>query len=506
MAHIILDLRNPRFEALNSERDAVNALINDDPKKICNLAEDILAHGLNPSELPIVQRGDGAVTVLEGNRRFAALKLLRDPALSDDAKVRSRFAQLSAAKGVGPDEVLCQVVSKPDDARHWIELRHSLKVKPGVSVVPWSPEQRARFGGLPRRDQTSNAVAFCDAIAEEYSDDQEILAALGRARSKSVTNIGRMVSDPEVRNALGFGWLGSGVESYFERDEARPGFLRLLNFLAEHDVNAIRNKEDRRAFIHGDAKVDWPDQRKRLDSPIPLGSVSEAARSAPPSLQDGQLAFDVDSGNEGISDQGKGLQERGEGDIGHASTSGRSVSGLRHDGARLLDDAASPIVDGQRKTSNMRGVPAERKIFESVKLRNVSLGTRSLLKEAQTIRIDDAPRVCAILVRVVVEVVATEVGEQCNWFPDSDSLAKKISKSIRKLDPECDTPRRNLDLHPAYTKSDPGAGGLAVKDLNSYVHHFRAAAASNDVRAHSLVFGPLVQALDDHLGRERSKR
>lgn len=509
VSDVLLDLSNPRFEALSSERDALNALINDDPKKICNLAGDILDHGLNPSELPIVQSSNSGIVVLEGNRRFATLKLLRNPDLSDNTKVRMQFAQLAAAKGTGPDEVHCQVVASAEDARHWIEVRHSLMVKPGVSVVPWSPEQRARFSGSRRRDQTSNAVAFCDAIADAYAGDEEMLVALTAARAKSITNIGRMVSDPDVRNALGFGWQGFGVVVHFDLDEARPGFLALLTFLAAHDVNAIRKKEDRRDFLHGYAKVDLPDQRKRLDSPIPVGPVSDNPRDAEHSSDDDQLALDVDPVSE-ENDLDSATEVKPS-----AADDGRATNSVE----RALDPSSSDDGDSTQQekrqlpatptsvpASRTRGPRPERKIFETVKLRHVNPATKKLLEEARSIRIDDAPRVCAIMLRVVVEIVATEVGEYCKWFPDSDNLAKKITKSIKKLDPDFNTSRRDPNLHLAYTKSDPGANGVAVQDLNAYVHNFRTATACTDVRAHSQTFGPLVQALDNHLGQERLKQ
>ncbi|PCK23254.1 hypothetical protein [Rhodococcus qingshengii] len=509
VSDILLDLSNPRFEALNSERDALNALINDDPKKIYNLAEDILEYGLIPSELPIVQSSGSGIVVLEGNRRFATLKLLRNPELSDDVKVRTQFARLAAAKGTGPDEVLCQVVASPEDARHWIEVRHSLQVKPGVSVVPWSPEQRARFGGPSRRNQTGNAVAFCDAITDAYTGDEEMLAALTSARAKSITNIGRMVSDPDVRNALGFGWQGSGVVVHFDLEEARSGFLALLTFLATNDVNAIRMKEDRRDFLHGHAKVDLPDQRKRLDSPIPVGPVSDNSRDGEHSSDDDQLALDVDPVREESDFDPAPEPKSSVEDDGQPTNSTEPALETfgSDDGDSMRQEQQLPTAPTAVPASRTRGPRPERKIFETVNLRHVNSATKKLLEEAQSIRIDDAPRVCAIMLRVVVEIVATEVGEYCKWFPDSENLAKKITKSIKKLDPNFNIPsRRNPDLHPAYTKSDPGGNGVAVQDLNSYVHHFRTATASSDVRAHSQTFGPLVQALDNHLGQERLKQ
>jgi len=85
-----LNSHNPRFHTpTTSEKVALNAILNLSPAKLLNLARDIAQSGsLSPADLPIVVIKQGQPVVLEGNRRVAALKLLRNPDLADDALIR----------------------------------------------------------------------------------------------------------------------------------------------------------------------------------------------------------------------------------------------------------------------------------------------------------------------------------------------------------------------------------------------------------------------------------
>lgn len=109
---LFLDERNPRFrEQINGQDEAVTALLLDAADKLVILAQDIATEGsLNPTELPVVVEEDGELVVIEGNRRLAALKLLRNPDLAATAAAKSgtplvrRFKTLQQV-GVGPESI-----------------------------------------------------------------------------------------------------------------------------------------------------------------------------------------------------------------------------------------------------------------------------------------------------------------------------------------------------------------------------------------------------------------
>ena len=83
LEQLFIDVTNPRHPPQPNQRDALHIIAHEQGPKLYNLAEDIVEKGLNPTELVMVTPADehGLHTVLEGNRRVAALKLLNSPDL-----------------------------------------------------------------------------------------------------------------------------------------------------------------------------------------------------------------------------------------------------------------------------------------------------------------------------------------------------------------------------------------------------------------------------------------
>ena len=89
VANLLLDTENPRLSTPNNgQRETLRELAGIQGTKLRVLAEDILNHGLDPSELTIVaklKKDDSRFVVLDGNRRLAALKVLENPESVDGA-------------------------------------------------------------------------------------------------------------------------------------------------------------------------------------------------------------------------------------------------------------------------------------------------------------------------------------------------------------------------------------------------------------------------------------
>ncbi len=86
-----LDLVNPRISEASSQIETLQRIIHDQDVKIGNLAESVVEDGLNPMDRFLVMRsenGNGKYTVLEGNRRTAAIKILNNPAVLTGLEMR----------------------------------------------------------------------------------------------------------------------------------------------------------------------------------------------------------------------------------------------------------------------------------------------------------------------------------------------------------------------------------------------------------------------------------
>ncbi|MEN1977067.1 hypothetical protein AAHH18_18230, partial [Cellulomonas sp. P4] len=446
----------PRTGASDSQRAAINALIDEGPGQLLALADDILTQEmLNPAESPIAVHEDGHYVVVEGNRRLACLKLLRNPDLADDPKVAAQFRAL-AARGTGPDEVEPWVAADRQSAAHWIRLRHTGE-NGGVGVRSWNPEQQQRFT-RQKHTQAGRALIFADGVRGAFADDSELLQALDAATQRSLTTVGRVVSDPHVRRAFGFEIHGEDVAFHHNRRATRIALLQLLRDLGAFPVSKFFTKDDRSTYVQA-SKAHLPGADSLLPHPV-------TADALPP-----------DTSGNGSDDKD--------------------------------DDASDTEADGQDATgqtktgSGKRTRPTreEAVVYEGLRLRHVAPRTRKTLGEAQKLTINDAPHVSSVMLRVVLELVLTEAGLRFKWFKESEPLDKKVVAAIRRLDPNYLGPKANPELKNAYNASARDRGGVGIIDLHAAVHAIDKIASTSDVRARSADFRPLLVAIDELLGQ-----
>jgi len=453
VASLLLDQTNPRFrDGVGSQRDAINALLAEDPIKLLNLAEDIAReNAVNPTELPVLIEEDGELIVIEGNRRVAALKLLRNPDLADSADNRRRFKAI-AATGIGPDEIICYLAGSRDAAKHWLDLRHTGE-NAGVGVVQWQAWQSNNFRRR-RGSQADKATIFCAAVIEDFPDELELIADIETVRRERLTTLGRLIGDPDVRREFGFEFDGDGVVFNFDREHLLQGFLKIFGDLAgEVGVSQIKSKEQRQEYIKNSAQ-NLPPRSKRLGRPRDPGEM---------------------------------------GTEGQGSASGNGGS------ARDQEDA-DETSGGQR--SPRRSMPRmERVIFQGLVLRHVDIRTSQLLQQAQRIDIDSAPAVTAVLVRVILELAVTDAATRQSWnVSEGDSLKRKIGVAILALDPDARDPsRRDKTLEPAWIRTQDQSG-LLVQAMHSYVHNIMTNPTAAEVRELSRTLRPLLEGLDQLLG------
>lgn len=136
-----LDTGNYRTGKQNDQRDAIRALIEEQKNKLVNLAKDVMDNGLSPLEtILVVPDPDDKrrYTVVEGNRRVAAMKLVNQPDLASDTTWHNAFKRLHKnAPGQVPKKVRCAVANSKEEAFVWIQRRHDTGLK-GAGLESWS--------------------------------------------------------------------------------------------------------------------------------------------------------------------------------------------------------------------------------------------------------------------------------------------------------------------------------------------------------------------------------
>ncbi|QKW29147.1 hypothetical protein HUT11_25835 [Streptomyces seoulensis] len=438
---LTLDESNPRHaNKTASLQESIDALLRDTPDKLIKLARDIAKNGLNPTELPIVVIEGGKPIVLEGNRRLAAVKLLRNPNLASDEKHRRQLVAI--ARGVElPRRVTCIVVENRLQASHWIKLRHTGE-NGGVGVLRWNPVEVGRFTG--RSNSTDRAGLLIDAIAKWFPDDQELLANARRVRGGRITNLARMIADPVVRNALGIEFKDDNFLSHYPLIKIHSAYVKLFSDLAgDVSVDQIKTKSLREEYLKAIHAVlpSLPDKLK----------VPERYSKDPSEL----VANDEPAGSGG-------------GDVSQKE---------------------------QRGT--WQGY--ERKLFQGVSLRNVSIRTSEVLEEAQRLKIDEFPNLAAIMARVVVDIALTDAAEQLGWKRNQESLKDRIVAVLNQVDPQKNDPA----LRNAWQLSQWEDGALVLKTLHAFVHSWESGPLATEVRRLSAVYGPLLCKIDELLEEKR---
>jgi hypothetical protein len=190
------DLSNPRYQGMTGQRDVLQRIVAEQRAKVLRIGRDIAENGMNPLKRAMVERAKGGgYTVLEGNRRLAALKLLTQPDLRDsigltDAEVKQVKKLVNEAGESLPSELDCVVMTR-ESGEHWIFLEHTGQNE-GAGTVPWDAGAVGRFkGGSPALQAVELVRPFLDA------DSVEDLLTEG------TTTLQRLLGTEAVRDRLG---------------------------------------------------------------------------------------------------------------------------------------------------------------------------------------------------------------------------------------------------------------------------------------------------------------
>jgi hypothetical protein len=267
-----LDTANARLGDEPSSQQAVyNTLASQQGKRLITLARDIVTNGLDPSTLPVVvPTGDRRrrYVVLEGNRRILAIKALETPAILSSAlgpAEQKTLAALSVSFHADPiDEVTCVIFDNEEEARHWIEMRHT-GANDGAGLVEWDANELDRWkarhgGGIRVRSLGGQALDFVERIGDT------------KVKAKVMTNLDRILTGAVSREVLGLTLVDGILHAEYPAEEVRKGLGRIVDDLATKQIKVkdIYDRPDQLKYVRGLGSSDLPDQKKKLKAPVPL--------------------------------------------------------------------------------------------------------------------------------------------------------------------------------------------------------------------------------------------
>ncbi len=229
LSDILINPKNPRFEPVLNQKQALQLMIIEKESEIKKLGKDIIEKGMNPSKNLIVIQKNNKYLTLEGNRRIISLKLLNNPGLTDNKEMREFFSNLKNEHISNiPSSVNCVIFEKEEDARHWISLEHTGKNQ-GIGVDSWDREQQHRFSG-----NASKAVQIFDFTDDNHIDRQNV----------DTSNMERILT-PHTCSVIGISFLDGRLQFDKSKTKVQKNIETVFEKMSKRSfkVRDIYNKE-----------------------------------------------------------------------------------------------------------------------------------------------------------------------------------------------------------------------------------------------------------------------
>lgn len=278
---LLLDLENPRISRADSQREALQKIIEDQDVKLVVLAESIVTDNLNPMDRWLVVKSPterGRYTVLEGNRRLATIRMLHNSAVMNDLEIRApvkrKLEELSdhfSLKAVEPID--CFEVADRADAATWLTQRHTGENK-GSGIVNWGGVATARFRGRDPALQALDSVLSFGNLTEE---ERQLIESFF-----PISTLDRLLSTPAVRSLIGVEIADAKLTTELPPSEIIKPLRRIVMDLATEAVNvtALKTKEQMVSYV-SKLQRDLPNLSKKKGKPVPVDELSDSDFRAP---------------------------------------------------------------------------------------------------------------------------------------------------------------------------------------------------------------------------------
>jgi hypothetical protein len=167
----------------------------------------------------------------------------------------------------------CVVFDHREDAFHWIELRHTGENE-GVGIVGWDAAAVARF----KKGQSWLALQVVEFVRENAELDE---TTSHKIQHLPLTNLARLVNDPDVREALGLRAESGALKATLPQPDIVKGLTKVVTDVATGvvTVNEIRTKSQRQEYVESLVKSRHitPSAAESVPSwelPVPVATAS----------------------------------------------------------------------------------------------------------------------------------------------------------------------------------------------------------------------------------------
>lgn len=465
ITNLLLYLSNPRFNPVEHQTGAVDAIVRDQPDKLTALARHIALYGLNPSDIVLVKPYNNQWVVREGNRRIAALKLINEPDLipSDFSKLKKEFQQISLSFDKNLlKNIQCVVLNDEDEINEWVRLKHTGENE-GVGTVSWNGQQTSRFRVIAER-KPDMRLTFLDGLRLMDDIPQPIKDGLGNIKK---TNFDRLIGDPNVREVMGIEIIDNELQL---KKGISPFLLMVLNDLIYEDLSVgdIYHKKDRIRYIES------------LKERFAQGNIK---------ISDDIISIDSSTAREYFG-QDKGHDSFDPSDCSYSkNTNSKQQSSFASQGA-------SNINNNQRRGYSYH-INRKALVPPPHKLTITHARILKIFNELKKLEVEDYPNAVSVLFRVFIELSVdcfiTNKGLISSKLNVDSGLAYKIKAAAGYFETNKIMTKHELRAIRQMTASENQTH--SIRTFHSYVHNKDVTPSSADMQSAWDDIWPFIEQL-----------
>ena len=173
---LILDEENYRFGFAKSQKECIELIYKDSPESFENLFKDLINNNIGDYPLVYLDKNNNKI-VFDGNRRISILKIINDPNLAPNEKIKNIAKNLK--KNDLPfdlNHIGCFVSKNKDEILKTVYERHA--AGQGISRINWSAFATAKFRldrNIKDSDWRATAILIylinIDSVSEKITRD-----------------------------------------------------------------------------------------------------------------------------------------------------------------------------------------------------------------------------------------------------------------------------------------------------------------------------------------------
>ncbi len=410
------------------------------------LMKDIAEDGLSTVPILVSKNDEQKWVVRDGNRRVTALKLLNNPDLSPDERLRTQIRAIAEKYHESIPKVIDCMASDDESAMlKELLVRHQGELG-GVGQMTWSTYLRVAFllrhGHADQNKRAAQYLRWAEMHGLPVDDDFPLTTLTRLLNAEALKGLGFAVSDDELVPALPV-------------DQVRRMANRIIVDLQSGNVkvNDIFTVEQQKGYL----------ARVRAEAGV---DDAGAHRQGQPGGDAGQRG--PQGGNAGPGSNSPGGGATG-GPAGGATGQGGGNGGSGTNGSGGTGSgggAAGPRANSPRKPSwdRARLFPQNR---SGIAVPQDQIKVRNIISELQSLKVTETPIAVAVLFRSLLDISEAQYRER-HGLPRKDAFHKNVASVADHMK------GRGIlsdDRHAVIiSRTRDESGILNVKTLHGYVH------------------------------------